>query len=144
MRALLDINVMIALLDSNHAFYSRAHSWWKAEKKVSWASCPITENGVLRIMSGTGYDPVRKYTLMQLTTQLRVFVEKTDHEFWEDNVSMLDDSVFASDNIYGSRQLTDSYLLGLATFNNGCFVTFDRGVVLASAKDATADNIKVI
>ncbi len=144
MRALLDVNVLVAILDSNHTFHARAHSWLKAEKKIAWASCPLTENGVLRIMSNPGYDPVRKHSLQQLAAQLRIFIEKTDHEFWEDKLSMLNDSVFALDYTYSYRHLTDSYLLALATVNQGCFVTFDQSIILSWVKGATADKLKMI
>lgn len=54
MRHLLDINVLIALMDSSHAFHHRAHLWWGAEGRP-WASCPLTENGLIRIMAASSY-----------------------------------------------------------------------------------------
>ena len=50
MRALLDVNLLIALLDPDQVFHERAHDWWEANRSAGWASCPLTENGVVRIM----------------------------------------------------------------------------------------------
>ena len=55
MRALLDVNVLIALLDSDHLHHGRARGWLKENIKHGWASCPLTQNGCIRIMSQTGY-----------------------------------------------------------------------------------------
>jgi uncharacterized protein len=62
MRALLDVNVLIALLDSDHSLHTPATSWFKSNSHQGWASCPITQNGCVRVMSNGGYPgalPVR-------------------------------------------------------------------------------------
>ena len=51
MRALLDVNVLIALIDEKHDFHERAHVWWQARSGDGRASCPLTENGFVRIVS---------------------------------------------------------------------------------------------
>ncbi|WP_197052576.1 PIN domain-containing protein [Tepidimonas taiwanensis] len=56
------MNVLIALLDAGHAHHARATEWLAAELHHGWASCPLTQNGCLRIMSQPGYPsplPVR-------------------------------------------------------------------------------------
>jgi predicted nucleic acid-binding protein len=55
MRALLDVNVLIALFDGGHAMHRRAMDWMEREAGAGWASCPITQNGVLRAMSQPGH-----------------------------------------------------------------------------------------
>ncbi len=55
MRALLDVNVLIALLDQDHIFHEVAMGWLETEIRHGWASCPITQNGCIRIMSNPGY-----------------------------------------------------------------------------------------
>jgi predicted nucleic acid-binding protein len=50
-RALLDINVVIALLDQGHVLHRAATLWLERELEHGWATCPITENGVVRIMA---------------------------------------------------------------------------------------------
>ena len=63
MRALLDVNVLIALLDADHSLHARATDWFASHARAGWASCPITQNGCVRIMSHPGYPntlPVRE------------------------------------------------------------------------------------
>lgn len=55
MRALLDINILIALLDSGHIHHRLATEWVEKNINAGWASCPITQNGCIRIMSQPGY-----------------------------------------------------------------------------------------
>ena len=48
MRALLDVNVLIALLDAGHVHHTRASQWLISEIGHGWASCPLTQNGCVR------------------------------------------------------------------------------------------------
>jgi len=95
MRALLDVNVIIALLDPDHAFHERAHAWWAANMKHGWASCPLTENGVVRIMSNPGYSQKTRFTPGDLIGRLRTFAGQSDHEFWPDDISLREEKIFA-------------------------------------------------
>lgn len=144
MRVLLDVNVIIALLDSKHVFHKRAHSWWAANGNVGWASCPITENAVLRIMSNPNYDRPHRFSVTDLMKQLREFIQKTDHRFWADELSILNEFLFESSRIHGPRQLTDLYLLALATKSHGRLVTFDQGISLAAVSGSSAENLIII
>jgi len=141
MRALLDVNVIIALLDPDHAFHERAHAWWAAHRNRGWASCPLTENGVVRIMSHPGYSQKIRFTPGELIDRLRHFAAQTDHEFWPDGISLRDEKIFAAERIHSSRQLTDLYLLALAVVHQGRLVTFDHGIPLSSVPHATAANL---
>src|SRR6266498_5209015 len=106
MRSLLDVNVLIALLDANHPFHQRAHQWWGANKNAGWASCPLTENGVIRIMSNPGYSRTLRLTPTDLVSRLKLFSDQTDHEFWPDDLSLQDGAVFVAERMHSSRQLT--------------------------------------
>ncbi|MEI7731049.1 MAG: TA system VapC family ribonuclease toxin [Verrucomicrobiota bacterium] len=136
MRALLDVNVIIALLDPDHAFHERAHAWWAANRKDGWASCPLTENGVVRIMSHPGYSQKMRFTPGDLIGRLRQFAGQSDHEFWPDGISLRDEKIFTAERIHSSRQLTDLYLLALAVEHHGRLVTFDHGIPLSSVPNA--------
>ena len=46
---------MRALLDSDHLHHVRARAWLKENIKAGWASCPLTQNGRIPIMSQPGY-----------------------------------------------------------------------------------------
>ncbi len=143
MRSLLDINVLIALLDPDHAFHARAHAWWRKEKPA-WASCPLTENGVVRIMSSLSYSKARPFTVAELAHQLQIFSASTKHAFWPDSLSVRDRSAFHHERVLTSRHLTDVYLLALALENKGRFVTFDQGIPLAAVVNATPRHLLVL
>ncbi len=89
MRSILDVNVVIALLDPDHAFHERAHTWWAAHEKAGWASCPITENGVVRVMSHPGHSPNLQFRASDVIAHVGAFVERTNHAFWPDDVTGL-------------------------------------------------------
>ena len=144
MRSLLDANVLIALVDPDHAFYTRAHSWMAARMGDGWASCPLTQNALIRIVSSLGYSMARRFSVGELTTLMTEMIGKTDHEFWPDHISLLDSSLFAHERILGPRQITDIYLLALATKNGGRLVTFDERIPLSSVNGATSSNLCVI
>jgi uncharacterized protein len=144
MRSLLDINVLIALLDPDHVFHERAHGWWDEHHGEGWASCPFTENGVVRIMSNPNYSPKVRLSPGELIGHLRGFADRTDHEFWADNISILDDKIFAADHILRSRTITDVYLLALATARRARLATFDQGIALAAVEGAKRTNLIAI
>jgi toxin-antitoxin system PIN domain toxin len=143
MRALLDINVIIALLDPDHVFHEHAHEWWAANSEGGWASCPLTENGVVRIMANPIYSAKTQFAPGELIERLREFAENSDHEFWPDDISLRDAKVFAVDRILSSRLITDIYLLALATKHKGRMVTFDQGISLSAVKEAKGTNLCV-
>jgi toxin-antitoxin system PIN domain toxin len=144
MRALLDVNFIIALLHSEHTFHESAHVWWSKNKKLGWASCPLTENGVIRIMSNPGYRPKVHFTLGDLIAQFQTFASQTDHAFWPDDISLRDSKTFLAERIHSPRQLTDLYLLALAVKHQGRLVTFDQGIPLSAVPTATAANLCVV
>ena len=144
MRSLLDVNFLIALFDEDHLFHPRAMAWFAVYKDEGWASCPMTQNSVVRINSSlqyTGFDP---FTVAKSILQLQKLIDATNHQFWPDDISLLDDSLFAHDRILGPKQVTDIYLLALAAKNNGRLVTFDEHIATSSVKKARADNLVLV
>lgn len=142
MRALLDVNVLIALLDADHGHHRIATQWLEKNLKFGWASCPITQNGCVRIMSQPGYPhPLPAAQIMQRLTEA---ASNSHHEFWPDRISLLDEKVIDPLRILGPRQVTDAYLLALAVANKGCFVTFDRSVSLTAVEGAKEKNLYVL
>lgn len=144
MRSLLDVNVVIALLDPDHVFHERAHAWWAEHDRAGWASCPLTENGVVRIMSHDRYGERAGFSPADLIGLLSDFVRETDHQFWPDDVSLRDATVFAADRIHGSRQVTGLYLLALATAHTGRLVTFDTAIARSAVPAATSEQLVVL
>lgn len=142
MRALLDINVLLALLDSDHVDHARARAWIDAEIQHGWASCPITENGFVRIVSQPRYpSPVSPFQAIQL---LAAATHTEHHEFWPCSVTLLDERTIDQSQVHGPRQVTDVYLLALAVANGGRFVTFDRSIALAAVPNAMAANLTIL
>lgn len=142
-RHLLDINVLIALLDPDHAFHHRAHAWWAAEARP-WASCPLTENGLLRIMASTGYSKTTRFSIQDIASRLSLFASNTDHAFWPDSLTIRDGDHFRHDSILSSKHLTDLYLLALSVENQGCLATFDQHIPLSAIPAAKASHLRVI
>jgi uncharacterized protein len=141
-RALLDVNVLIALLDSDHASHDSAMSWFAKHAREGWASCPITQNGCIRIMSNPGYpNPLPVQAVIE---RLAEACQEDIHEFWPDEVSLLNPDVVDSTRIHGPRQLTDIYLLALAVQHEGRFVTFDTGIPLAAVRKAMTHNLLIL
>jgi len=142
MRALLDVNVLIALIDPVHIHSRRAHEWWTVNRSEGWASCPITENGLVRILSQPAYPGARSPA--EAMRLLQLFAEQGNHAFWGDDISLLDRQRFDRTHILGPKQLTDIYLLGVAVKNGGRFATFDRAIPRSAVTGAEPRNLVVI
>lgn len=141
-RALLGINVLLALLDSDHVDHQRAHEWVDAEIVHGWASCAITQNGFVRILSQPRYpSPVSPSEALD---RLARAADTEHHEFWPCSVSLVDGRVVDRSRLHGPRQVTDAYLLALATAHDGRFVTFDRSVALSVVHGAAEENLTVL
>ena len=140
--ALLDVNVLVALFDADHPHHEPAHDWLVANRGSGWATCPLTENGLVRILSNVAYsgsplppDAVRE--------RLNAFCESGQHEFYADDVSLRQTTLFKLAGVT-HRKLTDVYLLGLARHHGGRLATFDRGVLWDAVVGATPEHLEVI
>ncbi|MFP4377977.1 MAG: TA system VapC family ribonuclease toxin [Spirochaetales bacterium] len=144
MRSLLDISVVIALLDPDHDFHARAHTWWHAHRDQGWASCPLTENGVVRIMANPSYNRRRSLAPQAVIDLLGRFVHAGNHEFWADELSILDGVSIDSARIMGPRQITDLYLLALAVKHQGRLVTFDESIYVGAVTGAREQHLAIV
>jgi toxin-antitoxin system PIN domain toxin len=142
MRALLDINVLIALLDADHVSHAAASRWLGDHVRAGWASCPITQNGCVRVMSHPAYP--NSTPAGAVMARLSEATSTAHHEYWPDDISLLDPGVADPTRIHGPRQVTDVYLLALAVRHNGRFVTFDAAVPLAAVRGAEAAHLVVL
>ncbi|MHB1358992.1 MAG: TA system VapC family ribonuclease toxin [Rhodocyclaceae bacterium] len=142
MRALLDVNVLIALIDPDHVSHTTAAAWWLEHREAGWASCPLTQNGCIRIIGQPGYPNAQAVdVVMKLLANLC-----TDpcHEFWPDDASLLDSRRFNGAHVHGHRQITDLYLLGLAVGHDGRLVTFDEKIPLSAVHGAKRRHLLVL
>lgn len=142
MRALLDVNVLVALLDGGHLHHRLATAWLAGRTRAGWASCPLTQNGCMRVMSLPAYPNPQPVAAVAL--RLAAAAGSASHAFWPDAVSLLDGGRIGWDRVLGSRQLTDVYLLALAVAQKGCFATFDRAVPLGAVSGASAKHLVVL
>jgi len=142
MRALLDVNVLVALLDPDHLHHHLARDWLGGQIEQGWASCPLTQNGCIRVLSQPAYPGT--LSPAAIAARLADAAATRWHQFWPDSISLLDDKRVAWTHILGSRQLTDAYLLALAVNQGGRLVTFDQGVALPMVPGARTENLVVI
>jgi toxin-antitoxin system PIN domain toxin len=133
---LLDINVLIALIDPAHVQHDKAHAWFASKGQRAWATCPITENGVIRILGHPRYhnSPGSPAAIAGLLAR---FVKLPGHVFWPDDVSFLDQTHVNSERLLDSAHVTDSYLLALARAHNGQLATLDRRLVTDAVINGT-------
>jgi toxin-antitoxin system PIN domain toxin len=122
---LLDVNVLISLIDPGHVGHDAAHRWFEAEGRQDWATCPLTENGVIRIVGHPKYPntPGSPAEVAALVARLRGL---PGHAFWPDDISLAGADHVDSARIRTPGQVTDSYLLALAVAHGGRLATFDR------------------
>lgn len=142
MTVLLDVSVLIALFDGEHINCRLARDWFKALGGGAWATCPMTENGVLRIMGNRRY-PGSPGSPAAVAVFLEALVARGGHVFWPDSISLRDASLILPDRLLTAAQLTDTYLLALAVARGGRFATLDRRVV-TSAVAGGGQHIEVI
>jgi uncharacterized protein len=141
--ALLDVNVLVALFDPNHVNHEIAHEWFGRSHKRGWATCPITINGCVRVLSSPAY-PSFEATPGEVMAHLREFSQTAEHQFWPDAISLVEEQLFRASKIRGHRVITDVYLLGLAVQNGGVLATFDRSILIEAVAGARSGHLAVI
>jgi toxin-antitoxin system PIN domain toxin len=135
---LLDVNVLISLLDSAHVHHTVATGWFRATAAVGgWATCPLTENGFIRVVSHLSYPNLRLTPAMAAESLARFKTAFSGiHRFWADEVSLTETALFDLAVLTGSRQATDAYLAGLAYRKGGRLATLDGGIPWRAVRGA--------
>ncbi len=122
---LADVNALLFLADPSSPFHLAAKSFFERASIEGWATCPITENGFLRIFGhprfpgGPGSSQSARETIQQ-------WKSIPGHQFWPDDLSLCDSANFP--DLPSAKHLTDCYLLALAAKRGGKLVTFDRRI----------------
>lgn len=132
----IDDDVLFALNDEGHIHHLTASRWLAQHMHLGWASCPLTQNGMLRIMSQASYKNVQGLSV--LFEKLRNETSQPYHVFWPNDISLLDQAFIDADKLLSPRQLTDAYLLALAVKHGGRLITLDKRIPLNSVKGAKA------
>ena len=137
MTYLLDVNVLIALIDPLHVAHDAAHEWFEDGPRDDWATCPITENGVLRIVGHPKYPntPGSPATVEPILAGLR---GAGRHTFWQDDMSLVASDMVEIGKVLTSAQVTDTYLLALAVARGGKLATLDRRLSPAAVRGGKA------
>jgi toxin-antitoxin system PIN domain toxin len=141
--ALLDVNVLIALFDPVHLYHEAAHTWFERNHSRRWATCALTENALVRILSNASY-PGRRTTVEDAASRLQAFCSDREHVFWSDSISVRDSGRFRWKHVQGHRQLTDVYLLALSVSNEGRLATFDATISLKAVQGASRQNLELL
>jgi toxin-antitoxin system PIN domain toxin len=131
---LLDVNVLIALIDPAHVQHDHAHAWFANSGRKAWATCPLTENAVLRIVGHARY-PNSPGTPAAVAELMTTFLALAGHTFWTDDLTLLDSRHLHINRLLHSAQVTDSYLLAMAARHKGKLATFDRQLVTDAVVD---------
>ncbi len=122
---LLDVNVLISLIDPTHVLHEAAHRWFSSVAGEPWATCPMTENAVMRIVGHPKYpnSAGSPAAVAPIVMGLRALA---GHVFWADDLSLVASDRVEATAIETPGQVTDTYLLALAVSKAGRLATFDR------------------
>lgn len=135
--ALLDLNILTALLWPAHEHHEAAHRWLGARRKARWATCALTQLGLIRLVSNPSFsrDALSPADALLL---LSANLAHANHEFWVEDLSVPTAVEAIPRTLQGHQQVTDAYLLALASHHGGVLATFDRGIEALAAGWATS------
>lgn len=128
-RLLLDVNVWIALLDDAHVHNAPALALFQ-EPDLKIATCPLVENGVLRVLNLPGYSHHGPAGFDTVRAKMALACADVDHAFWPDDISLRTEGLVDWSRVFGHGQITDLYLLALAVAHQGALATFDHRIAL--------------
>lgn len=132
MTTLLETNVLIALVVADHVHHDAAEAWF-ATGADAFATCPITQGGLVRLLLREGQ------TAQSAVDLLSALIDHPRHEFWPDDQSF---EAVPMRGVVGHRQVTDAYLAHLTRIRGSRLATFDQG--LAKLHDDIADLVPMI
>jgi toxin-antitoxin system PIN domain toxin len=122
---LLDANILIAILDRDHVHHRPCRKWFESVGHHHWHTCPTTENGAIRVLSGGSY-PGKRQRPDEAIERLESLLTLGRHEFIRETMSIRDRQVFIRMHLRGAKQITDTYLLGVAVASGATFATRDH------------------
>ncbi len=140
-----DTNILLALVDPVHPHHQKASEWFANAEPNGWVTCPMTENGFVRILSSPTYPGTNISTrdaLALLDTTLSNHAR--NHRFWDDSISLRDMTLFKPEHFQGHKQVTDIYLLGLCPRNGGTLATLDKGISKVSIVSPHSELLQIL
>ena len=139
---LLDVNVLIAMTWPSHESHAKVQRWLAERGREKWASSPFTQTAFVRIVSNPSFSP-NALTPLEALALLGSNLEHPAHQFWRDDISLLEAMALIEPRIVGHQQVTDVYLLALAVRNQGKLATLDRKLS-ALLPEKTRDVLHII
>jgi toxin-antitoxin system PIN domain toxin len=124
---LLDVNVLIAMTWPAHSAHKKVKEWLGQNVSEAWATCPFTQAAFVRTLSNPSFSP-DALAPSHAVSLLQTYLEHPRHEFWADDLSLVQSLEPLTSPLRGHKQVTDAYLLGLAIHRKGKFATMDRGI----------------
>ncbi|MDR1442611.1 MAG: PIN domain-containing protein [Bifidobacteriaceae bacterium] len=140
--SLLDVNVLLALFDRDHVQHPSVADWFVESADQGWATCPVTENGFIRILSQPGY--TNPTTTADAVARLASATNDPAHRFWPCDLSLTTAGNVDTSRLLGPGQVTDAYLLALAVRHAGRLVTLDRRVTPGMVPGAAPESLLVL
>ncbi len=125
---LLDANVLIALAWPEHSGHERAGRWFARHAREGWATCPITQGALVRVLSNPAFSE-RALTPSKALQVLSRNVELPGHHFWSDSIDLREAMERMPTVLTGHQQITAAYLVALAIHNRGKLATLDRRIL---------------
>jgi uncharacterized protein len=140
--ALVDLNILVALLWPAHEHHDAAHRWFSGRGQSRWATCPLTQLGCVRLLSNPAFsrDALRPVEAVAL---LEKNLAHPAHEFWPDGLQLPAAVKGVGAALTGHKQVVDAYLLALARQRQGVLATFDRGLK-PIADEAFASAVEIV
>jgi uncharacterized protein len=139
---LVDVNLLFAIHQPAHPDFAPATRWFMGTGKRSFATCPITQAGLLRLLT-QGVADAQVFSFQEAREALAHLMRLPGHSYWQDQPDFLTATAKFYSRLQGHRQITDAYLLGLAIHYRGKLATLDRGILQLAGSDF-ADHVELI
>lgn len=141
---LLDVNILVARFWETHVFHWKVRAWMESHEQEGWATCPITQAGMVRTISNPSFSPNAPRPAEAVHWLGESLRQDPNHHFWADSIPVSDACVESLPRLSGFKQLTDAYLLGLAIHKKGRLLTLDRRMLALTADESPARKALVI
>ncbi len=127
MIALVDVNVLVALIWESHLHHAAARRWFATQRGDGWATCSVTQAGFVRVSSNPRVlqDAV---SVRQAVATLAAAISAPGHHLLTDGAGFVDNPLVPHDRLVGHQQVTDALLVSIATQHRATLATFDRGL----------------
>lgn len=125
-RYLLDVNSLVALTARSHVHHRLVKEWFYASPGLHWELCAFTEAGFLRNATAPRSGQI---SMSEATAILQQLAQHPGYHYLPITADWQTLCGPFFKRLYGTKQVTDAYLLGLALRERLILVTMDKGIV---------------